>query len=124
MKSLILAFGNEYNKENNPAIKLLEGLEIEGVDSMKCYDSGDLFKFQDYEKIYVVEVIKDIERVEVINDVETLKKQRVYSMHDVNIDFFVKSLKQLGQLKELMIIGIPLECDIEEVKKEVVELVK
>ena len=123
MKSLILTFGDEFHKENNPAIKLSEELEIEDFDSMRCYDPGDIFKFQNYEKIYIVEIVKDIERAEVIKDIETLKKQRVYSMHDVNIDFFVKSLKQLGQLKELVIIGIPLECDIEEIKKKVVEIV-
>ncbi|MDP7141304.1 MAG: hypothetical protein QF362_01770 [Candidatus Woesearchaeota archaeon] len=124
MKYLILTFGNEFHKENNPAIKLSEELEIEGFDSMRCYDPGDLFKFQNYETIYIVEVVKDIEKVEVIKDIETLKKQRVYSMHDINIDFFVKSLKELGELKELVIIGIPLECDIEEIKKEIVEIVK
>ena len=123
MKTLLLAFGNEYVEEDSLAIEISRELKIDNVDIKRCYSVGDLYDYQDYENIFILDVVKDLEKTTLITDIDRIKSHKLYSLHDFDLGFFLKLMKSLGVLKEIKIIGVPQKGDKEEIKKDILKLI-
>lgn len=124
MKTLLLAFGNEYIKTDSLAMEISKELEINNVDVRRCYSVDSLYDYQDYEEIYILDVVKGLEKTTLITDIDKIKSHKLYSLHDFDLGFFLKLMKELGMLKEIKIIGIPQQGDKEDIKKEIMNLIK
>lgn len=124
MKTAVLVFGNEYIRQDNLAVRIAEKLKIEDVDFLRCYSVDELFKYQDYEKIYILDVVKNARDVVLIDNIDILKKHKLYTMHDFDLGFFIKILKEIGKLNEIRIIGIPEKGNMERIKEKVIEIMK
>lgn len=118
----IHCFGNPYVEEDSLALELADELEIEGLEFIKC-DGPDFL--MDYEgDLIILDVAKGIEKVELIDDPNKLSSNNMVSLHDFDLQFFLKLLHELGKLGKLSIVAVPCYYDKELAKKEVSLILK
>ncbi len=113
----ILCFGNEFLKQDSLAKELADELKIPNTEFIKCSSINDVLKAEG--NIVLMDVVKGIKKVTIINDINKLKINRLYSLHDFDLGFFLKLLKETGKIKSITIIGIPQKGNKEEIKKQV-----
>jgi Ni,Fe-hydrogenase maturation factor len=119
----ILVFGNPYLKEDNLAVKVGKRLNLKDVDVVYCTKPDDLLN-HDLNSSIILDVAKGIETVTLFDDVESLEFSVIFSLHDFDLSYFLKLLKETGKLERVNIIGIPQMYDEERAVAEVVKLVK
>jgi len=122
MKTLLLAFGNEYVEQDNLAIEISKELKLDNIEVKRCYSVDELYDYQDYERIFILDVVKDIEKTMLITDIDRIKGHKLYSLHDFDLGFFLKLMSSLGMLKEIKIIGIPQKGNKEAIKEDIIKL--
>ncbi|MBW2999377.1 hypothetical protein KY339_01785 [Candidatus Woesearchaeota archaeon] len=120
----ILCFGNEFVKEDSLAKEIADELNIDNVEFVKCSSIDDLYDHKNEEELFIMDVVKGIDKVIVINDIDKLKQFKACSCHDFDLAFYLKLLTEIGQLKKVNIIGIPAEGNKEEIKEELAEMLK
>lgn len=123
MKTALLCFGNEYLKQDNLAIIISKEIGLPNTDVMRCYSVDDMFKVQGYDKVFILDVVKDIKEVTLITDLDKIKQKKIFSMHDFDLGFNLKLLKEVNKIKYISIIGIPQEGDKESIKKRIKEII-
>jgi len=120
MMNKILVFGNPYLKEDNLAVKIGKKLEGKGFEVVNC-SSPDCLLQHDMEKSIILDVAKGIDQITFFDDIDSLEFSVIFSLHDFDLSFFLKLLKETGKLKKARIIGIPQGYDekkaVEEVKR-------
>ena len=116
----ILCFGNEYVKGDDLALKLADSLNISGVEFVKCQSLQDLEQVND--DVAIIDTVIGINKVEVINNIDDLELGKMYSLHDFDLGFHLKLMKELGKIKSVKIIGVPSSMDFEDVKNSITNL--
>jgi Ni,Fe-hydrogenase maturation factor len=119
----ILVFGNPYLKEDNMAIRIARKLDIKNFEMVKCSNPDDLLN-HDLVTSVILDVAKGIEQVTLFDDVDSLEFSVIFSLHDFDLSYFLKLLKETGKLEKVNIIGIPQVYDEESAVAEVTKLVK
>lgn len=119
----ILVFGNPYLKEDNLAVKISKKLDVPGFEVKHCTNPDDLLN-HDLNNSIILDVAKGIEKVDVFNDIDSLEFSVIFSLHDFDLSYFLKILKETGKVKDINIIGVPQGYDEEKAVGEVKELVK
>jgi len=119
----ILVFGNPYLKEDNLAVKVGESLALEGARVEHCSKPDDLLN-HDLKDSIILDVAKGIDKVDVFDDLDSLEFSVIFSLHDFDLSFFLKVLKEAGKVEEVRIIGIPQEYDKDKAVKEVKRILK
>ncbi len=120
----VLCFGNPYLSEDNLAVELARELNIKGYDFRILTNPDDILTYKDQKEIIIMDVFNNINGVVVVKDVEQLKRNKIYSMHDFDLGFFLNLMKKAGKLKEIIIIGIPQEGDRETIKQKIKDLME
>jgi Ni,Fe-hydrogenase maturation factor len=113
----IYCFGNEYVKEDSQAKELADELEIEGVEFIKCNSPEDLL--DEKERIVILDVVKGIDKIQLLN-IDQLKARNIVSLHDFDLNFFLKLMKSIGKINDITIIGIPMDNVNKEQLKETI----
>ncbi|MBW3017473.1 hypothetical protein KY316_03795 [Candidatus Woesearchaeota archaeon] len=113
----ILVFGNEFLENDSMAKKLAD--EVGSEKFVKCDRVEDILKYKDF---VIMDVVEGIDKVMVIDDVDRLKASKLVSLHDFDLGFFLKLLKETGKLDKVKIIGIPMKGNLHEIKKQVMAL--
>ena len=114
----ILVFGNEFLEQDSMAKRLAD--EIGSDKFVKCDRVEDILKYDDF---IIMDVVEGIDKVMIIDDVNKLKANKLVSLHDFDLGFFLKLLKETGKLDKVKIIGIPQKGNLQEIKKQVMELI-
>ena len=117
----ILTFGNPYLKDDNLAVRVADLIikdKVPGIEIVKCISPDDILNYMDKEFV-IFDVVKGAEDMMIIDDIDRLKSGSIISLHDFDLGFFLKLMKETGKIEKLMIIGIPQECDIKIIKKKV-----
>ena len=120
----VLCFGNPYMGEDNIAVELARELNIKGYEFRILTNPDDILLYKDQETIIILDVFNNIDDVIVVRDVDELKRNRIYSMHDFDLGFFLKLMKNAGKLKNIVIIGIPQEGHREDIKQKIKDLME
>lgn len=117
----ILVFGNLLVEKDNLALKLLPKLKEKfPTIEFKEFDPGENLESEIEEgKLVILDVIEGIDKVIIIDDIDRLKVSKIYSMHDFDLGYNLKLLEKIGKLKEVEIIGIPMEMDENETFEEI-----
>jgi len=118
----VLCFGNEAIKEDMLAKELADEIEIDGIEFVKCNSVDDLFSYSG--NIYIMDVAKGIKKVTLIEDIKKLEANKLISLHDFDLGFFLKLMNEIGKIKNVKIIGIPMESNKEDAKKEAIQILK
>lgn len=114
MNRKIFVFGNEFISEDSFAVEIAKSL---GVVFVHCRSPDELLGESD---IVILDVVKGISDVVEITDVSKLKVNKLVSAHDFDLGYYLNLMKEMGQLKRVVIIGVPEKGD----KREIVIKVK
>ena len=116
----IYVLGNPILEEDSIAIKIANMLkkEMKGCTFI-YYDPAEPLP---PEPIFL-DVSPDVKKVELIEDVERLQEPKAYTLHDFDLAFLLKIMKEIGKIKKIKIIVVPsvdeskLKNMVKEVKK-------
>jgi Ni,Fe-hydrogenase maturation factor len=117
----LLVFGNLLAQKDNLALKLLPRLrkEIPNIE-FKEFDPTENLEAEIQDgKLFILDVVEGINKIMIIKDIGQLKTDKIYSMHDFDLGFNLKLLKKIGKLKEIEIIGLPINMNEKEAVKEI-----
>ena len=114
----ILVFGNPYLKEDNLAVRVAKKLDLKGFELVYCTNPDDLLNHE-LENSIILDVAKGIDKIDVFDDLESLEFSVIFSLHDFDLSFFLKVLKEAGKIDKIRIIGIPQDYNESRALKEV-----
>lgn len=120
----VLCFGNEFLKEDSLAKKIADEIKLDGFEFIKSDNVDDVLNYAGSDKLYILDVVENIEKTMLIRNIDELKSSKICTLHDFDLGFYLKLLKEIGKIKEIRIIGIPQEGDVGEIKKEIIEILK
>lgn len=115
----VYCFGNEFIKQDSLAKKLADEIKIKDVELVKCDSlegiNGD---------IVILDVVKGIKDVTIIYGMDKIKEFHPISAHDFDIGTELKLRKAVGEIGKVIIIGIPMKGNKEEIKEKVKTIIK
>ncbi|MBN1544846.1 hypothetical protein JW898_05295 [Candidatus Woesearchaeota archaeon] len=120
----LLAFGNPYLNEDNLALHIADAVieeGIKGVEVVKCVSPEEVMNYTGKDFV-ILDVVKDVKEVMIIDDIDRLKADGMVSLHDFDLGFFLKLMKETGKITKVRIIGIPQKGDKDVLKKKVLTL--
>ena len=120
----LLCFGNPYLEDDNLALNIADSLikdKIPNIKTVKCVSPEEVLHYTE-KKFYILDVVKNLKEVCLINDIDKLKANNFVSLHDFDLGFFLKLMKETGKITNINIIGIPQQGNIDQIKKEVLNL--
>ena len=105
----VFVFGNEFLEDDKKAKEIASSLEVPGVEFVKCQYAEELLdEFLAGNDLVILDVVKGIKEVTVFDDISVFEQHKPSSLHDFDLGFFLKLLKEAGQLKgKVRIIGVP-----------------
>ncbi len=120
--SIIHIFGNPLLPFDSLPIKFVPRLQkIFPKIEFKIFDPSENLKPEN-KKLFIIDTVEGIEKVTLIKDILQIKTDRIHSLHDFDLGFNLKLLHKIGELEEVVIVGVPMEVrDEERVFEEVVE---
>lgn len=113
----VLCFGNEYVKEDSLAKEIADELKIEGVTFSKCDNLNDVLDQKG--EIFILDVAKGITEIKVFDDIDKINTNSITSLHDFDLGYFLKLMKEIGRIKQIKIIALPIGYDKEKAKDEI-----
>lgn len=118
----VLCFGNPHIKGDSIAIELAKELKVINFEFIISMYPDEIYNYKNVDEIYLMDVVKGLDKVTLITDLNQLKIKQPISLHDFDLGFVLKLMKATGQLKSIKIIGLPLGVNKEEIKSQVEEL--
>ena len=119
----VLCFGNQFLKEDSLAKELADEIKIENTTFIKCNSLNEIIECKD-KNLFILDVVENITKVIQIKDLNQLKENKLCTLHDFDLSFFLKLMKTLGEIKDINIIGIPQKGNKEDIKKEIIKILK
>jgi Ni,Fe-hydrogenase maturation factor len=120
-KTIVLYFGNELIPEDRLAIEVVGQLKdtFPKIDFIHCHSPEDILNYKDYKKIVIVDVSPNVDDLTVVENLDALKKRDLFTLHDFDLNFFLKLAEKTGDLKtkDVKIIALPVSDE----KKKLVE---
>ncbi len=121
MKVVVLCFGNEFVDFDKLPLTLCKELKnkIPNVDFVSCESPNEILDYSEYDKIFILDVVKGIKDISIIEDLDKLKERKLFTLHDFDLGLFLKVLDKIGKIKNLKIIGIPIGYDKNKAKRKI-----
>jgi Ni,Fe-hydrogenase maturation factor len=122
----IYVSGNKLLKKDSLPLKILPKLKkyFPEIEFAELDPSENLPS----ENLIIVDTVVGIDRVKTFFDVDSFKSGSNYSVHDYDFFFELKLNKKLGKLKNIKILGVPLNLTekkaFDQIKKEIEKLMK
>lgn len=120
----LLAFGNPYLNEDNLALHVADAIiadDVKEIEIVKCVSPEEVLNYTGKDFV-ILDVVRGITEVMAINDIDRLKANGMVSLHDFDLGFFLKLMKETGQIEKVDIIGIPQQGEVTAIKKKVISL--
>jgi Ni,Fe-hydrogenase maturation factor len=111
----VYVFGNEYVEEDKRAIEVASELEdtVEDISFVLVKPNEDV-PFVDEPRVVVLDTVLGIQEVVVEGEgIEALLLSPRGSVHDFDLTFQLRYLRELGKLGEVTVIGIPQEREVD-----------
>lgn len=125
MRMKLLACGNPALSLDNLAFAVADALADDladaGVGVERITDPLQLLE-HDLADCVLLDVAYGITEPALLTDVDRLKLSRLVSLHDFDVAYFLKLLKELGKLDALRIIALPVEMPLEAARPAVQRL--
>ena len=110
----VLCFGNPYLEIDNKAVNVVDTLSIDGVKFIKCKNPDDILNYLNKDFI-ILDVAKGIKEPVVIEDVSKLNFSNKASLHDFDLNFFLKLFDEFGV--KVKILAVPLDYSEERIRE-------
>lgn len=118
----VYVFGNEFLEQDSLAKGIVREINLAGIEFVNCDGPEEIFLEQ--EQIVILDVAKDLKEVVLIDDINRLQSSKLYSLHDFDLTYFLKLMKETKQLNTVKIIAIPMSGNKEKIKNQVVKIIK
>jgi Ni,Fe-hydrogenase maturation factor len=119
----VLVFGNPFVKEDTMALRVGKELEKKGIKVKEVMDLDELEELRDWSEVVLVDTVKGLKEVKRVS-VKGIEQKSVFSIHDLDLGFYLKVKKKLGELKEIKIIGVPMKGNPKELSEKVLRTLK
>lgn len=117
----IYCFGNEFLENDSLAKEIADEIKIDGVSFIKCDSPTDIVLEE--KEIIILDVVEDIDKTIIIDDINQLKDNKIYSLHDFDLSFFLQLMKKTNQINKVRIIGIPMKGNKENIKEDIIKII-
>ncbi|MFH1585190.1 MAG: hypothetical protein ABIB79_00300 [archaeon] len=119
----ILVFGNPLMEEDNLALKILPKLRLLFPHiEFKEFDAGESFNGEG-KHLTILDVVDGIDKVQVLDQVDDLQIPERFTMHDFDLAYNLRLLKFLDKIETIMVIGLPMHMDEDDVLNEAVRVI-
>ncbi len=120
----ILVFGNPLVEEDRLPLELMEELkkEFPQID-FKEFDAAEDLQ-EEGKELNIIDAVAEIKEAIVITDIESLKTNKIFSLHDFDLAYTLKLLKKMKMVDKIRIFGIPMHAKKEVAFKQLKELIK
>jgi Ni,Fe-hydrogenase maturation factor len=111
----VYVFGNKYVQEDKRAIEVASELEdtVEDISFVLVKPNEDV-PFVDEPQVVILDTVLGIQEVVVEGEgIEALLLSPRGSVHDFDLAFQLRYLRELGKLGEVTVIGIPQEREVD-----------
>ncbi|MFH8080342.1 MAG: hypothetical protein QXO84_00460 [Candidatus Aenigmatarchaeota archaeon] len=119
----ILVFGNPLVRKDSlpPSLisnlqKMFPHIEFKEFDAVE-----DLQK--EGRNLYILDTVEGIKKVELITNIDVLEANKIISVHDFDLAYTLKLLKNTNLIDRVTIIGVPVDISKEEALKQVKEVI-
>lgn len=117
----IYCFGNEFLENDSLAKEIADEIKIDGVSFIKCDSPTDIVLEE--KEIIILDVVESIDKTIIIDDINQLKDNKIYSLHDFDLSFFLQLMKKTNQINKVRIIGIPMKGNKENIKEDIIKII-
>jgi Ni,Fe-hydrogenase maturation factor len=123
LKQKILVFGNPMLKQDSVPLLLLGRLRERFPEmEFKEFDPNENLEKEGRE-LCIIDTVEGIDRVMLITDIDSIKSQKIYSMHDFDLGYTLKLLKKLGYVESVRIFGVPMKIGADEAFRQLCVLI-
>ncbi|MFH1183290.1 MAG: hypothetical protein V1690_03440 [Candidatus Moraniibacteriota bacterium] len=132
-KRIIYVFGNPLLDFDSLPIKLVPKLRKKFPRiNFVIADPNENLK-PEKGKLYIIDTMKVVSgqwsvvsenKIQVIEDLDKILLDKIYSAHDFDLGFNLKLLQKIGELKWVVIFGVPNEMNEEDALIQLVESIK
>ncbi|MBU5689829.1 MAG: hypothetical protein QXM68_02935 [Candidatus Aenigmatarchaeota archaeon] len=119
----ILVFGNPLVRKDSLPPSLITTLQKKFPNiEFKEFDAvEDLQK--EGRNLYILDSVEGISKVELITNIDILEVNRILSVHDFDLAYTLKLMKNTNMIDRVTIIGVPINIDKQEAIDQVTELI-
>jgi len=110
----VLCFGNPYLEIDNKVVNLVDSFKIENFKFVKCKNPDEILNYLE-EDFIIFDVAKGIKEPVIIEDVSKLNFNKMNSLHDFDLNFFLKLAKEFNV--KVKILAVPFDFSEEKVKE-------
>src|SRR3989338_6616015 len=112
----VYIFGNEDLADDNRAFEVAKKLRgnLTDIEFVKIKPNEDV-PFAGAKRVILMDSVDGIKNIEILNNeqIDKLILSPRASVHDFDLGFQLKYLKKLGQLGEVIIIGLPTQGEFD-----------
>ena len=122
----VLCFGNPYLKYDSLAVSIADWFSshpVKDIEFVKCVSPDEVLNYTGT-GFFILDVVKDLEEPGLFDDIGMIEVNRLVSLHDFDLGFFLRLMKETGRMDNVRIIGIPMHGSVEETGKVVIGLIK
>ncbi len=112
----IYVFGNEH-LEDDRLSRDIGRLLNKKFKIVNCRSPDELLEAGE-EEILLLDVVDGIKEPIIISDIRQIKANKMLSLHDFDLGFFLNLMEEMGIKKKIKIIGVPSKGDIKEIAKK------
>ena len=113
----IYAIGAKLIKEDNIALEVGRILKEKFNVDVELVESPDSIDFSS--PMIIVDAVIDLDEVRVLEDMDRLVSCNTTTCHDMDLSFFLRLHKSLGEEMDVKIIGIPMKGYADRIAKDV-----
>ncbi|MBN1645803.1 hypothetical protein JW868_02070 [Candidatus Woesearchaeota archaeon] len=115
MKRTIYAIGAKFIEKDNLALKVGERLKDKfDIHIVETPDSIDLDN-----PCLIIDVVEGVKEPTIINDMNRIVSCSSVTCHDIDLGFFIKLRESLGEKSDVLVLGIPLTGELDELTRKV-----
>lgn len=122
-KYKVLVFGNPLLPQDSIPLRLMDRLKEKFPNiEFKEFDPNENMESEGRD-LSIIDTIQGIDKVTMVTDIDSIKTQRVYTMHDFDLGYTLKLLKKLKYIDSVRIFGVPMKISEKEAFKQLVEFI-
>ena len=117
----VFVFGNPLVEEDS--IALLTAEKLRGMKGFEFHEIESLGELEEIpNELIILDCAEGAEKIEVLSDLKKIAHEKKFSLHDFDLAGYLQLLHELGNIRKIIIIGIPQKGNIEEIKTDLLRL--